>query len=473
MILQIPQRGRSRSLQHGVTLIELMVAMVLGLLVSAGIITVFSSTSSSSKAQTQLARLQEEGRFAITRLGSDLRMANGQYCNNSGGAAQLSASGVVLDNMITPRVYAAALIGAAGAVSGALADVTTPFGAGSYPAAPTATTGAYPMPAFLFMRGYDCSLAACTPADPTTAGLPPMGTTVGTRVKGADVITVRYVNSDSGWAIVPKGTTPGSTVTTTTSGGAETLTGVTIVPLPGEPAISNFAGTDLAMLADCSGSQIFAPGSVAGGVLTLASGANLTATPPPVPNLQLAPRLFDVNRDFRTVTYYLRVVSVNNDGKAPFTGALIRRVNGGVKADGITPVQPGASEDELVRGVERLDFRYGVEDTAGSTSFLTASDVDSSTNNCPPLESDALTPAVGCLWRGVKSIEVSILMDGQVPLYTLTADNLKYAYSADTTTPGRLAPSGHAIKPSSDQGFPDQLLRREFTALVAVRNFNP
>ncbi len=40
---------------------------------------------------------------------------------------------------------------------------------------------------------------------------------------------------------------------------------------------------------------------------------------------------------------------------------------------------------------------------------------------------------VGCLWRGIKSIEVSILMDGQVPLYTLSGNDLQYAYSADTT----------------------------------------
>lgn len=466
MILLIPRRGRSPSLQHGVTLIELMVAMVLGLLVAGGIITVFSSTSSSSKAQTQLARLQEEGRFAITRLGDDLGMANAQYCNNSGGAAAASTNGTLLDQLRAPRVYATNLIGSAGAISGALADLTTPWGTGSYPAAPTAVTGAYAMPAFLYMRGYDCTLAACTPADPTTAGLPPMGTAVGNRVKGSDVITVRYVNSDGGWAIFPQGTATGSTITTSTIGGAETLISVTIAPLPGEPPATAFGGTDLGMLADCSGAQIFAPGTVGAGVLTLAGGANLTATPPPVPNFQSAPRLFDVNRDFRTVTYYLRVVSVNNDGAAPFTGALIRRVNSGLPANAVH----GSSEDELVRGVERLDFRYGVEDVAGNTSFLSATDVDSSIA-CPPQEPGALT-TTGCLWRGIKSIEVSVLMDGQVPLYTLSADNLKYAYSADTTTPGLLAPSAHAIKPS-DQGFPDQLLRREFTALVAVRNYNP
>ncbi len=460
MILLTSIRGRSPSLQHGVTLIELMVAMVLGLLVAGGIITVFSSTASSSKAQTQLARLQEEGRFAITRLGDDLRMANGQYCNNSGGVASAAANGTMLDQLRAPRVSATNLIGAAAAVSGAFGDVTTPWGAGSYPTAPT---DAYPMPAFLYMRGYDCTLTACTPVNPPTSVLPAMGTALGNRVKGTDVITVRYVNSDGGWAITPPGM-PGSKLTIDSSGGVDKLLGVNIVPLPGEPAASEFGGTDLAMLADCSNAQIFALGSVAGGVLTVAGGANLTTTPPPVPSPQSAPRLFDVNRDFRTVTYYLRVVSVNNDNAAPFTGALIRRVNGGA-ANAVH----GGSEDELVRGVERLDLRYGVEDTAGNTSFLSAADVDSATN-CPPQEPGAFTQ-VGCLWRGVKSIEVSILMDGQVPLYTLSADNLKYAYSADTN-PGLLAPGDHAYKPS-DQGFPDQLLRREFTALVAVRNFNP
>ena len=451
--------------QHGVTLIELMVAMVLGLLVSGGIVTVFSSTSSSNKAQTQLARLQEEGRFAINRLGTDLRMANGLYCNSTGGGdAAYSASGVVLDPVRTPRVYATDLIAAAGAVSGALSDVTTPWASGSYPATPTAM---YMMPSFLYMRGYDCTLTNCLPANPTIAGLPAMGTAVGNRVKGTDVITVRYVDPNGGWSIGDAG---GSSVTL--SGAA--LASVNLTPLPGEPPASQFVGGDLAMLADCNSAQIFAVGSVAAGILTVAGGANFSGTAPAGPTPQYAPRLFDVNRDFRTVTYYLKVVSVNNDGKAPFTGALMRRVNGGVKADGVTPVRPGASEDELVRGVERMDFHYGVEDSNGNTSFLSATAIDSATN-CPPQEDNPLTgaaaPTAGCMWRGVKSIEVSILMDGQVPLYTLSGSDLRYAYTADQNS-GLLAPSGHAYKPS-DQGFPDQLLRREFTALLAVRNFNP
>ncbi|TAL97563.1 MAG: prepilin-type N-terminal cleavage/methylation domain-containing protein [Rhodanobacter sp.] len=460
MTVLTPQQ-QSQSSQYGVTLIELMVAMVLGLLVAAGIVTVFSSTSSSNKAQAQLAGLQEEGRFAITRLGTDLRMANGLYCNNSGGAAAVSSSGSLLDHIRAPKVYARKLIGAVGAVSGAFGDVTTAWG-GAYPAAPTAP---YSMPSFLFMRGYECTLTGCNPLDPTVAGLPAMGTTNGARVKGADVLTVRYVNPSRGWAI---GGTGSSLATSGTTG---TVASITLNPQTGEPPSTDVSNGDLFMLADCSNAQIF-PATASTSIITkITPIANATdgfgVGAANLPTAQLAasaPMVFDVNTDFQTVTYYLKLVSVNNDGNAPFTGALVRRVNGG-KSIGAR----GGSEDELVRGVERLDFRYGVEDASGNTSFLSAADVDSSTN-CPPQETDSLTTA-GCLWRAVKSIEVSILMDGQVPLYTLSGNDLLYAYSADAN-PGLLAPGAHAYKPS-DQGFPDPLLRREFTALVAVRNFNP
>ena len=448
---------------RGFTLIELMVAMVLGLLVAAGIVTVFASTSSSNKAQNQLAQLQEAGRFAVTRMGTDLRMANGQYCTNTGGVAKVGSGGSALDHIRTPKVYAKKLIGAAGAVSGAFGDVTTAWGTGSYPAAPTAP---YSMPSFLFMRGYDCTLTACTPVDPNTtiSTIPAMGTAIDNRVKGADVLTVRYVNPAAGWAIVPSGVT-GSQLATSSS--AATITSITLVQRTGEPPVSNAANGDLFMLADCSNAQIFPATASSVGVITpLANttdgfgtgAANLPTAQEP----ESAPKVFDVNRDFQTVTYYLKLVSVNNDGKAPFTGALIRRVNGG------TPGR-GGSEDELVRGVERLDFRYGVQDNNSKISFLSAKDVDTSTS-CPPGELNALT-TTGCLWRGIVSIEVSLLMDGQTPLYTLTGNQLNYRYSADANT-GLLPPSGHAIKPS-DQGFPDQLLRREFSVLVPVRNYNP
>ena len=454
------------SYQRGVTLVELMIAMVLGMLVAAGIITVFISTSNSNKAQMQLARLQEEGRFAITRLSADLRMANGQYCTNTGGVAQPGAGGVYLDHLLAPKVYAKNLIGtAAGASSGAFGDVTTVWGATSgavtYPTIPSVS---YSMPSFLFMRGYDCTLNACTPVDPATAGLPALGTAAGNRVRGADVITVRYVDPSSGWAIDGAG---GSSIEKTSSDGS--ILSIILSPRAGEPPRSDFTSGDLVMLADCSGSQIFAANySAASGTLTLPSDGNFDESHPAAPRPESAAKIFDVNRNLQTVTYYLKLVSANNDGKPPLTGALIRRVNGGLKSDG-SASQSGASEDELVRGIERMDFRYGVEDADGNTRFLTAQKIDASTR-CPPAEIDAITSA-GCLWRGIKSIEVSVLMDGQVPLYSLGDGEIGYVYAIDNITQPTM-PQGHSIRPS-DQGFVDQMLRREFTALVAVRNYNP
>ncbi|MBS0381994.1 MAG: hypothetical protein JSR56_06135, partial [Proteobacteria bacterium] len=111
--------------------------------------------------------------------------------------------------------------------------------------------------------------------------------------------------------------------------------------------------------------------------------------------------------------------------------------------------------------------------------YLTATQVDAGTDAsgsplaCPPdVPLPGGMPSTGCLWRAVQTIEVHILMDGQTPLYTLTPNELAYVYSPDgAVTP--TAPSAHTIKPSADQGFPQQLIRREFTTLVALRNFNP
>jgi type IV pilus assembly protein PilW len=458
--------GQHGHRHKGITLVELMIAMVLGLLVAAGIITVFISTSNSNKAQMQLARLQEEGRFAITRMSADLRMANGQYCTNSGGVAQVTAGGMYMDHVRAPKVYARHLLGTAnGASSGALGDVTTVWGGASgsatYPTAPRAT---YSMPSFLFMRGYDCTLAACAPVDPSLAGLPATGTTAGSRVKGTDVITMRYVEPSSGWAI---GSADESSISARSADGR--VASIILNPRPGEQPRSNFTNGDLVMLANCSGSQIFAADyAVASGTLSVSSSENFDDSHPIAPSVASAARVFDVNRDLQTVTYYLKLVSVNNDGKLPLTGALIRRVNGGLRNDGNSS-QPGGSEDELVRGIERMDFQYAVDDADGNTRFLSAQQIDASTN-CPPGEIEPITSA-GCLWRGIKSIEVSVLMDGQTPLFSLGPGELGYVYGVDHMTQPTM-PQAHPIRPS-DQGFVDQMLRREFTALVAVRNYNP
>lgn len=66
-------RGPNFRLQLGVSLIELMIALVVGLLLLGGLIQVYLSSKQSYNAQEQLARMQEGGRFAMDLVTRDLR----------------------------------------------------------------------------------------------------------------------------------------------------------------------------------------------------------------------------------------------------------------------------------------------------------------------------------------------------------------------------------------------------------------
>lgn len=444
--------------QAGFSLIEMMIAMVLALLVAAGIVSVFQSTSSSNRVQQQLAVLQEEGRFAVNKIKQDVEVANSSYCSNTGGNAELApGSSVAVDALRSPTIYAAG-----GNVLNVLPDLTLMDPSNKLP--PAATP--FSIPSTIFMRGYDCDTGGCLPVDPHTAAntpLPSQGKAINDRVVGSSVLTMRYLDTSQGWTVAP-----GSTFITSGSDG--TLTQINLVPNPtyNEPSYSTFKTNDLAMLADCSNGQVFRVNVAAlTGVLTpQLVGATGNFALPQAFSGAAAPKVFDFTKDFITVTYYLKVVDNGNGGT---TGALIRRV--GDPVDGVT-------DNELVRGVERLNFSYGVINANGNTEFLDADNMDKATDAagnpvpCPPdVSLPGGMPTTGCLWRAVQRIEVSLLMDGQTPLYTLTPDEMAYIYTPDGSNAFAL-PSAHAIKPA-DQGFPDQLLRRQFTIMVALPNYNP
>ena len=61
-------------MQHGFSLVELLVAMAIGLLLTAGVMQIFSSSKQTYRVQDNLSRLQESGRFAIIQVGNILRM---------------------------------------------------------------------------------------------------------------------------------------------------------------------------------------------------------------------------------------------------------------------------------------------------------------------------------------------------------------------------------------------------------------
>ena len=68
--------------QQGLSLVELMVAMVLGLILSAGIIQLFVGSKQTYRFHDAMSRVQENARFAIDALSYDLRMAGDMGCSS-------------------------------------------------------------------------------------------------------------------------------------------------------------------------------------------------------------------------------------------------------------------------------------------------------------------------------------------------------------------------------------------------------
>jgi len=70
--------------QKGMTLVEIMVALVLGIFLIAGVIHIFLGSKQTYRMQENLARLQENGRFAMDFISRDIRMADSWGCLKNG-----------------------------------------------------------------------------------------------------------------------------------------------------------------------------------------------------------------------------------------------------------------------------------------------------------------------------------------------------------------------------------------------------
>jgi len=70
--------------QRGLSLVELMVAMVLGLILMSSVGGVYISSKQSYRTTEAVSRVQENGRFSITKLAEDLRMSGFMGCGAGG-----------------------------------------------------------------------------------------------------------------------------------------------------------------------------------------------------------------------------------------------------------------------------------------------------------------------------------------------------------------------------------------------------
>lgn len=66
--------------QKGLTLIEILIALLLGAFLIGGVLEIFVNTRETYRMQEALSRLQENGRFAMEFIGRDIRMAGYSFC---------------------------------------------------------------------------------------------------------------------------------------------------------------------------------------------------------------------------------------------------------------------------------------------------------------------------------------------------------------------------------------------------------
>lgn len=435
--------------QRGFTLLELMVAMLLGLLVSAGIVALFMATNQTSRVQNAMSRIQENGRFAMSRMEADLRMAGAIFRQSTAASAKswtrASESALLSRNTI--------LVNANPAPAMPLRDLGTETGRLVEWPAPAM----YPLSSAFFIRGYECGTGTCVPTVPTgTNGIPAAGTAVGNRVVGSDVLTVKYTRGP-GWlyTVTSPVNSTGYAVTLavdTTSGGGT----------------FNFVNDDLVLLSQCgSSAPMLFQATVAGNVLTAKGTTLLDATKfqPTNGDLTCDARVFNFTRDFVTVSYWLQLVADPNPG-AP--GRLIPTL---MRSENGVP-------QELAQGVERLDFLYGAAmQSNGGLAYLDANQVGANSNlaNCPK-PSPAFESGAGvnidiwrepnCLWRALRSIEVHALFNTVDDVGAMARQDMAYWYSVDGGS-GPVAPG--ATMPVTGLG-PGRMMRREFVSLVSIRN---
>lgn len=92
--------GCSRFSLRGFSLVELMVAMTLGLLLMSGMFAVFAGNQRSAALNTELANMQESMRFALNAISDDVRMAGYQGCMDlNGGTVDIIADDSPSDDL--------------------------------------------------------------------------------------------------------------------------------------------------------------------------------------------------------------------------------------------------------------------------------------------------------------------------------------------------------------------------------------
>jgi type IV pilus assembly protein PilW len=397
----------ARCRADGFSLVELMIAMVLGLLVVQGVYILFAAAGKVNATQTALSRLQENGRVAMDLVANDLRSAGRLPCGSK-------SSPLVFTDTLPNHI--------SGQPGEARMSASVPDGA------------AYALDRSLFLGGSTCAGKSCSPAVP---GLPRAGLGVGDKVPGTDVLSVRYLQGDG----LPA---DGASQVCTADG---RIAAINLRRTPGDTVLDGLKFAHLALLAGCRQAQIFQVG-VEGGTVKPAAGKSGA---PACAATDTQTRLFDLDAQLQVSTYYLQVAE-DDKVRGRKIATLMRRTNG--------------IANEVMQGVERFDLRYSLTDAAGNAHWLNADELSRhSAASGEALQCRRMGAVEPCAWKDVNAVEVSMLVNTVDDLPAeAAADAWDYRYSID----GERVQRPGAAMPVTGLP-PGRMLRREFRTVVALR----
>ena len=212
--------------QGGFSMVELMVAIVLALLLTGAVISVFIGSRTAYQATAGIGEMSDSGRFALNLIGESVRSAGNLACNSAMSATnQNVVPGVAFINN-----FGQGVLGFEATGSGPAAALTLP----ANPVVGAANN---------WTPNLDPAFVGATAAGPF--GIP---------VQGSDVLVVRSSVS----RVPPVYTT------------ADALPNAATLLVTSVPAAAT--GFQYAAVSDCTKSVIFQVAGMAGGVVTLNAG---------------------------------------------------------------------------------------------------------------------------------------------------------------------------------------------------------
>ena len=292
----------------GFSLVELMVAITLALIVTAGVMSVFVGSKTAFQSTAGVAAVSDSGRFALNFLDNAVRDAGNMACG---------------------------------------APIRTIYNVNTAPSPLNTPVGPAPLLLFQPMTGFEAVNtgvgnaygAVLTPGGTANWASPP-GWAAGLQNAFTTLPSMPIKNND---VLVIRSSTQGGTPAFVTAAAATSLNMVSV------PA--NWQAPALAVVSDCVKSLVFQISSIVGNTISHNAGGspgNITGTFP-------ATITFDAGSQvtlMQTTAYY---IGVGADGDGALFSADLSPGNSFTSA--VTPISP----NELVPDIEAMQILYGID----------------------------------------------------------------------------------------------------------------